>query len=403
MPDGLRVADRGRRAGLGHRDHQVGLGRERAGQPAADLDPHAVDALVGDQGVRSGQVDELEQASLGRRLGEAARAQPVLVDRDQLTGLDLADVRRTDDVQRRRLRGHHPAAFEPAEHQRPDALGVAGGVQRVLVHPHERERSAQQRQHLDGALLQRGVGVVGEQCRDQAGVVGRVVLEVAGMEVELARCVRQLLDQPLQLEGVGQVAVVRERDRPVGRRPERRLGVGPGAAAGGRVARVTHREVALERLEGGLVEDLGDQAHVLVHQDLAPVADRDPGRLLAPVLEGVEAEVAELRDVLPRRPDTEDTAGVLGSEVVRVEVVRQSAVSATACPGVGPATSRSLRVEPDDAVSRTVRLRFCDHGRMPAPEVNRAMLRVRDAIDRDYARSSTSTRWPGSPPSRRPT
>src|SRR4029079_10796530 len=62
------------------------------------------------------------------------------------------------------------------------------------------------------------------------------------------------------------------------------------------------------------------------------VADRDPGRLLAPVLEGVEAEVAQLRDVLPRRPDAEDTAGVLGSEVVRVEVVRQSTVSATACP-----------------------------------------------------------------------
>ena len=31
-----------------------------------------------------------------------------------------------------------------------------------------------------------------------------------------------------------------------------------------------------------------------------------------------------------------------------------------------------------------MRLRFCDHGRMPAPEVNRAMLRVRDAIDRAY-------------------
>ena len=40
---------------------------------------------------------------------------------------------------------------------------------------------------------------------------------------------------------------------------------------------------------------------------------------------------------------------------------------------------------PGDLVSRTARLTFCHHMRMPAPEVNRAMLRVRDAIDRDYA------------------
>ena len=90
------------------------------------------------------------------------------------------------------------------------------------------------------------------------------------------------------------------------------------------------REVALERLERGLVEDLRDQAHVLVDQDLAAVADRDAGRLLAAVLEGVEAEVGELGDVLTGGPDTEDAAGVLGSAVLRVEVVRQAAVSATA-------------------------------------------------------------------------
>ena len=83
------------------------------------------------------------------------------------------------------------------------------------------------------------------------------------------------------------------------------------------------REVALERLERGLVEDLGDQAHVLVDQDLAAVADRDAGRLLAAVLERVEAEVGELGDVLAGGPDAEDAAGVLGSAVLGVEVVRQ--------------------------------------------------------------------------------
>jgi AraC-like DNA-binding protein len=36
-------------------------------------------------------------------------------------------------------------------------------------------------------------------------------------------------------------------------------------------------------------------------------------------------------------------------------------------------------------VSRTVRLTFCHDVPVPPPDVNRSMLRVRDAIDRDYA------------------
>ena len=92
------------------------------------------------------------------------------------------------------------------------------------------------------------------------------------------------------------------------------------------------REVALERGQRGLVEDLRDQAHVLVDQDLAAVADRDAGRLLAAVLQGVEAEVGQLGDVLAGGPDPEDAAGVLGSLVVGVERRRQPAVAAARLP-----------------------------------------------------------------------
>ena len=92
------------------------------------------------------------------------------------------------------------------------------------------------------------------------------------------------------------------------------------------------REVALERVERGLVEDLRDQAHVLVDQDLAAVADRDAGRLLAAVLEGVEAEVGQLGDVLARRPDPEDAAGVLRALVLGVECGGQTTVATRAGP-----------------------------------------------------------------------
>ena len=42
--------------------------------------------------------------------------------------LDLADEARADDVERRRLAGDDPAAVEPAEHERPDAVRVAEGL-----------------------------------------------------------------------------------------------------------------------------------------------------------------------------------------------------------------------------------------------------------------------------------
>ena len=74
----LGVADRRRRAGLGHRDDQVGVDGELTREPAADLDPDVVDALAADLGVGAGEVDELEQAALRCGLGEvlatAARA-----------------------------------------------------------------------------------------------------------------------------------------------------------------------------------------------------------------------------------------------------------------------------------------------------------------------------------------
>ena len=54
-----------------------------------------------------------------------------------------------------------------------------------------------------------------------------------------------------------------------------------------------------------------DEAQVLDHRDLAVVAHGDAGALLAAVLQGVEAEEGEARDVAPRRVDAEDAAAVV--------------------------------------------------------------------------------------------
>ena len=61
------------------------------------------------------------------------------------------------------------------------------------------------------------------------------------------------------------------------------------------------------------------------------LADRDAGRLLAAVLQRVDAEVGELGHFLVGGPDTEDPAGVLRSAVVGIEIVIQQTVSARHC------------------------------------------------------------------------
>jgi len=49
--------------------------------------------------------------------------------------------------------------------------------------------------------------------------------------------------------------------------------------------------------EGGHITTLRDEAHIAKHGQVAPVGDGDPGRLLATVLQRVQPEVGEPRDV----------------------------------------------------------------------------------------------------------
>jgi hypothetical protein len=70
--------------------------------------------------------------------------------------------------------------------------------------------------------------------------------------------------------------------------------------------------VPVEGVENRLVEDLRDKAHVFVDDDPGAVADGDAGRLLATVLERVQPVIGKLGDILARRPDAEDAAGIPG-------------------------------------------------------------------------------------------
>ena len=183
-------------------------------------------------------------------------------------------------------------------------MTVAHAEQVRLVHQHERERAGEPGQHLLQRVLEvAAVGaqlvavLVHEQLADELAVGG----EHAGQHAEVVG----------ERFGVREVAVVAEREAGVGDRAVHGLGVAPRARAGGRVAHVADREMALERREPALVEDLGDQAHVLDDRDRLAVAHRDAGRLLAAVLERVEPEVRQMGDRLAGRIHAEDATGVL--------------------------------------------------------------------------------------------
>ena len=71
-------------------------------------------------------------------------------------------------------------AFQPGEHQRPDALRVPRGVQRLLIHEDQTECAAQLGQHLECRLLGAETWEGGQQPGDQGRVTGGVVRQRSG-------------------------------------------------------------------------------------------------------------------------------------------------------------------------------------------------------------------------------
>ena len=79
------------------------------------------------------------------------------------------------------------------------------------------------------------------------------------------------------------------------------------------------RDLPVQAAQLLLVEDLGDEAEVAQDRQAAGVGDRDPGGLLAAVLEGEEAEVGDARDIAAGRADAEDAAHQAPASMTRNE------------------------------------------------------------------------------------
>ena len=101
---------------------------------------------------------------------------------------------------------------------------------------------------------------------------------------------------------------------------EERLHVAQDGLAGGRVADMPDRREAFEALDGGAVgKAVADEAELALGVEDAPVEGDDAGRLLAAMLERVQAERGDRRGVRMAE-DAEDAAFLAQRVAVEVEV-----------------------------------------------------------------------------------
>ena len=227
---------------------------------------------------------------LRRQRGQAVNLGRRALNAQELTGLDLPERRRADQIERTRLRGHHVSRPQFAEPERAKASRIDDGVQG----PADRD---DQRIGAFHAL----------ECVEQ--LVFRLARLGAGDQVDQDFAVRRgLEDRALgdqigpQRLGVGEIAVVRERERAFVVTGENRLRIDEHRGAGGGVARVTDRHVARQPREHRLAEDVRHQPHPAVRPGYtSPVHRYHPGRLLAAMLEAVQPQIGDARCVRDAR------------------------------------------------------------------------------------------------------
>ena len=183
-------------------------------------------------------------------------------------------------------------------------MGVPGGDDLVGGGDHQGIGAFDVFQGVDQRFHRVGAPVPGHEVDDDLGVHG-------GLEDGAA-----LFQAAADLPGVGEGAVVADGDHLAAVLHHEGLGVDEHGGAGGGIAHVADGQVPRELIQDPGVEDLGHQPQAPVHADPFAVAGDDAAGLLAPVLEGVEAEIGEPGRVgMP--VNAEDAAVFLGLVVFR--------------------------------------------------------------------------------------
>ena len=96
----------------------------------------------------------------------------VLIEHDDLAGLDVADIFRADDVECAGFRGQDRATVEFAQHQGTDAERIAGADQLFVGHRYQGIGAFDGAQRLDEAVDEAGALRLRHQVQDHFGVGG---------------------------------------------------------------------------------------------------------------------------------------------------------------------------------------------------------------------------------------
>ena len=295
-----------------HRHHQIRFHGMTQGQAAAHLAAGHHDALAEDQRIGPGEVDVLEHAGLGldqREREPGAHPTARAVHHHHLAGRHVPLVGGTHQVEGAGLGAEGSGAIHGTHGQGPEAPGIPGGDEDIGGEDEQREGAASLAEGHHHSLFQGvGLGAVDE---------GQQHLAVRGAGEGVA-----VGDEagPQGL-GVGQVAVVAEGHLAEAPMDEKGVGGGGHVATGGGVAGVPDGGIARQGVQDGLGEHIRHVALGLVEEQLPAIAGADAGGLLAPVLEGIEAQVGlaggldlmadpENPAFIPKRhasPDSQDT------------------------------------------------------------------------------------------------
>ena len=198
-PGRAREADRGRRARVGDRQHEVGLGGRLGGEPLAHPHPGPVHLDAVEPGVGPGEVEELEDAERAARRRAAAPARtrsPSGPATSELAGPELALEGGADQVERAGLRCDHRVVAEPAEHERAEAVRVAEGEERPSASPTTAAAPS----------IRSSAAATASSSGRSSAAIRAAITSLSEVEREPAR---KLLAERV---GVDQVAVVPERD-----------------------------------------------------------------------------------------------------------------------------------------------------------------------------------------------
>src|SRR5499426_2878736 len=289
------VADGRRDAGIGHRHDDVGVRRAFPRQLFAHPVTALVDAPAEDYRIRAREIDMLEDAMrYPLRLERVERMQAARIDYDDLSGFDVADVARADQVEGACLRREYRGPVEFAHAERAKSARVAHGYDALGRGEKHREGALVVLQRLDDRVDDVPLSGAGDPVQHDFGVGGR-------------RKDRAFHLEPISgLGSVGQISVVAERDLTEAAFDQERLCLVYAYLAGRRITHVADGGAPGQSGKALLLKDVIDMPHPALGAQRRAVSGDYPGRLLAAVLQRVQAEIGQARRFLMAE-NAEDT------------------------------------------------------------------------------------------------